>query len=230
MVCAIIKMGGKGVRFGADIPKQYCKIGDKPLFCHLLEKYYTIDCIDKFIIVTNGDWLDYTKEYASKILGNKLLGVIKGGSTGAKSIYNGVVFAHNYLNDDDIILTHDVTNPIIIPEKISEVVETAKHYDFAVLVTEQVHTIYKIDESGFITDTINRNYVCSGYSPEAFKFGKIYNCYVNATDEELESMTSAVALANKYDAKVKIVVANLINLKITYKSDFDILEKMLKFE
>jgi len=221
-------MAGKGERFGSELPKQFCEVNGKPLFTYVLEEYKNLDCIDKVIVVTNPDFIELTSKYAKEILEDKLLEVIPGGDTNAKSIYNGVMCAKKYMSNDDILLTHDATNPIVATDKILEVVEAAKTYDFASLCTEQVHTIYNKDDDNFIINTLDRKTVCSGYSPEAFKFNDIYDCYINSNAEELETMTSAISLASAHNKKVKLINANILNLKITYKEDLDAFSKLVK--
>ena len=66
----------------------------------------------------------------------------------------------------------------------------------------------------------------SGASPEAFRYGDLYRIYTQASKEELESMTSAGAIALHYGIPMKVVGANVINLKITYKKDMDTFKGM----
>lgn len=228
MVYLLVKMGGNGIRFGTDIPKQYVELNGKPLFYWLLEQYKNINIVNGYILVSNPKWIDYTQEIAKRLLGKKLLGVVPGGDTMSKSVYNGVMFARNYLKDDDVLLVHDVTNPVVALEQIGDVVDTARDCGFCALTTEQVHTIYRIDEGNNIECVIPKQEVGSGYSPEGFLFGKIYDCYSNARPEELEQMTSAIALAKAHNARPKAVKSHIINLKITYKEDFDIYKRIVE--
>jgi len=40
---AIIVSGGSGKRMGGDVPKQYMRIGGKPILMHTLEKFHAYD-------------------------------------------------------------------------------------------------------------------------------------------------------------------------------------------
>ena len=228
MLYLLVKMGGSGVRFGADIPKQYVEVKGKPLFCWLLDQYKSLNIIDGYILVSNPNWIDYTEEYAKTILGDKLVGVIPGGDTMSKSIYNGVMYAKDYLHDDDILLIHDVTNPVVATNQIMEVVNETQKNDFCVLTTEQVHTIYHIDANNNIEYVIPREEVSSGYSPEGFRYKKIFECYSKAKPDELEKMTSAIALAKAHNATVKAVKSHIVNLKITYKEDLETYKRIVE--
>lgn len=221
MNCVLLKMGGSGTRCGQEFPKQFVDICGKPLFVHVLEMYGEVECIDCFIIVTNPDWLDYTQNEAEKILGNKLIGVVGGGTTNLKSTYNGFLLATEFLHDEDILLVHDVTDPIICANAIKECILACKEYGCAAVITEQVHTLYMKDEYGFVTSTISKNSVGSGYSPEAFKMHIIKKCFAEVSDENLNKMTSAISIAIASGVKPKAVISHQLDIKVTYKEDIE---------
>ena len=51
MVFGVILAGGIGSRMGnAEKPKQYIKIGDKPIIIHTIEKFYVHDAFEKLIV------------------------------------------------------------------------------------------------------------------------------------------------------------------------------------
>lgn len=228
MNCVLIKMGGKGVRFGDSLPKQFYEINGEPLFSYVLKEYSKIKTVDSFLIVTNNEWMDLTVEYAQRILGNKLLSVIPGGDTNAKSIYNGVVEATKYLNENDILLVHDVTDPIICERAINDAIDACRIHKCIAVVTEQVHTLYTKDPEGYITGTIEKQTVSSGYSPEAFEFSIIKNSYSHASDEELDQMTSAMALVQAHGYRPFCVISHQIDIKITYPEDMEALKLVMR--
>ena len=78
-----------------------------------------------------------------------------------------------------------------------------------------------------ITEVVPRSNIIAGASPEGFKFKDIYPIYANATEDELEKMTSAGAIALKYNIKIKVVECSYLNLKITYKNDLEIFKKLV---
>lgn len=228
MNCVLIKMGGNGVRFGNDLPKQFYKIDGEPLFAYVLRKYSDIKSIDSFIIVANIEWVSMTLSYAKDILGEKLLSVVAGGDTNAKSTYNGVIEASKFLKDNDILLVHDVTDAIISEKAINDAIDACKEHKCVAVVTEQVHTLYKKDTEGYITGTIEKQTVGSGYSPEAFEYSIIRESYLTASETELEQMTSAMALVQAHGYKPFCVVSHQIDIKITYQEDMEALKLVIR--
>lgn len=50
MIYAAILAGGSGNRMKADIPKQFLKIGTKPIIIHSINKFLAVQQIDKIYI------------------------------------------------------------------------------------------------------------------------------------------------------------------------------------
>ena len=48
---AIIVAGGKGLRMGADIPKQFLPVGGKPVLMHTISRFHAYDKDLKVILV-----------------------------------------------------------------------------------------------------------------------------------------------------------------------------------
>ena len=67
MNTVLLMMGGSGTRFGAAIPKQYIKVNNRPIFSYILEGYNKLECVDKIIIVSHADWVDYVEEVAKEL-------------------------------------------------------------------------------------------------------------------------------------------------------------------
>lgn len=219
-------MGGSGRRFGHAIPKQFTDIKGKPYFSYIFEDFQKINEIDKYIVVTNPNYMGLTAKYAQLLLGNKLLGVIEGGNSNLKSTYNGVKFASKYLKDEDILLTHDITNSSVDIEAIKMVIETAKKYGAATNGTEQVQTLFTKDSDNTITGTIEKCTIASGYTPEAYQMGLIKSCFDNASEEELMNMTSPLAVIIAKGYKPKIVFSHALPLKLTYDKDMETFLKL----
>ena len=220
MNTVILTMGGSGTRFGADIPKQFTLIDDVPIFAYLLKKINDSNIIDRIVIVTNGDFVDYTKEWVEKISANKVYNVVIGGSSRSESVFNGLKCVKEYANDNDIVLIHDATHPYFDYEGTEKVVGAIDLYDAASLVSCEYDTVYLQDEhTNFIESEIPKKKVVVGASPEGFKFGKIYEIYANTPYEDLEYMSSAGVLAIENNMKLKAIPTSILNIKITYPED-----------
>ncbi|MBQ0097343.1 MAG: 2-C-methyl-D-erythritol 4-phosphate cytidylyltransferase [Oscillospiraceae bacterium] len=227
MNTVLLMMGGSGTRFGADIPKQYIKVNDMPIFSYILKGYNDLSCVDKIIIVSHKDWVDYVEEIAKEIKADKLYKVVQGGDTRSDSVKNGLLCAKEFSSDNDVILIHDATHPYVDEKGVEEVIDGVNTYGGATLAQFNYDTVYKMDDDHILTNIEPRFNIVAGASPEAFTFGKIFDIYINSEKEELEKMTSAGAIALAHGIKMKVVRANVLNLKITYADDMNLFTKLV---
>ena len=85
--------------------------------------------------------------------------------------------SNQVIDDDDILLTHDITNSSVDSDAIKMVIEAAKQYGAATNGTEQVQTLFSKDEDNTITGTVPKCSVASGYTPEAYRMELIKSCF-----------------------------------------------------
>jgi 2-C-methyl-D-erythritol 4-phosphate cytidylyltransferase len=222
----LLMMGGTGVRFGADIPKQYILVERKPVFSYIMSKYNSIEEIDKIVIVSHEAWIEYVEEWATKLGIGKLHKIVAGGSTRSESVKNGLEAASDIASERDVILIHDATHPYVDIDGTLEVIEEVKRVGGATLGAAQYDTMYRMDGDSMIAEVIPREEIVSGASPEAFRFKTLYDIYRAAPLSELERMTSAGAIALAHDIPMSVVITNIINLKITYERDMEAFERL----
>lgn len=224
----MLMMAGSGTRFGADIPKQFVQVENQPVFSYILDAYNQCLCIDKIVIVTHKNWIDYVEEWKEKLNAEKLCVITAGGASRSESVKNGLVSMKEFATEKDVILIHDATHPYVDEEGTKQVIEAVKKYGGATLGQRQYDTVYQMnEETHMLEKVVPRQQIVSGASPEAFFYGDIYRIYTESSQEELESMTSAGAIALHHGIQMQVVPANVINLKITYKNDMEVFKEML---
>ena len=59
---AIILASGTGSRYGADLPKQFSKIGEKTILEHTLSVFENNKNIDKIILVVTPNFIDFVQK------------------------------------------------------------------------------------------------------------------------------------------------------------------------
>ncbi len=217
----LLMMAGSGTRFGGEIPKQFVFINIEPIFIYLLRQLEHIEEIDDILLITNPNYINETEKWVEEYKINKIFKVISGGNGRSKDILKGLE-EYKDINPNDNILIFDATHPIVDKEGCIKVINSLDDYEAVTLAEFQYDTTYKMDkDTHIITEVINREEVIAGASPEAFKFKTIYEIFKNASDEELAKMTSAGAIALKHNLKMLAVQTNCVNLKITYKADYE---------
>ncbi len=224
----LLMMGGSGTRFGADIPKQFVLVEDKPVFAYILKGYDECESIDEIVVVVHKDWVSYVEEWRDRMEVRKLRAITTGGDTRSGSVKNGLIAASQFASEDDVILIHDATHPYVDKQGVAEVIEAVQKYGGATLGQRQYDTVYQMDpDTQLLRVVVPREEIVSGASPEAFRFGLIYKIYMESTEEEMARMTCAGAIALHYGIEMKCIPTNVINLKITYKNDMELFRQLL---
>ena len=223
----LLMMGGKGTRFGADIPKQYISIYGKPVFSYIISKYLECPEVQGVVLVSHEDWIPFVKNQLAELSCSIPCHVVKGGETRSASVRNGLEEAIRLGSGNDIVLIHDATHPYVDKGHLKDIINAVKEYGGATLGGSQYDTMYQTTENDIVKEVIPRQQVFSGASPEAFRLNDLYFIYKNATKEELENMTSAGAIALAHGIPMKVIPTDLLNLKITHGPDMELF-KMLK--
>lgn len=223
----LLMMGGTGSRFGEDRPKQYTIVDGRPLFSYIVEKADNTPCIDRLVVVSHGDWLDYAGTWCSTCIKRVPFDVVEGGENRSGSVLNGLTCLSAYAQKDDVVLIHDATHPYLDPEGVEQVICAVKEYGGATMVSKNYDTVYRTNEDGFLEKVEPREYIVAGASPEAFRFGDIFEIYRHSTPEELAKMTSAGAIALHHNIPMKAIPTPVLNLKVTYKPDMNLFLKLV---
>ncbi len=227
MNIVMLMMAGSGVRFGADIPKQFVEVKGRPIFSYILNAYNQSELIDRIVIVTHKNWIDYVEEWKETLKAHKLSVITSGGDSRSASVKNGLLAMKDFAAEDDVVLIHDATHPYVDEEGNEKIIQAVKECGGATLGQRQYDTVYQMnEETHMLEKVVPREKIVSGASPEAFRFGDLYRIYTRASREELDSMTSAGAIALHYGIPMKVIGANVINLKITYKNDMETFKGM----
>jgi len=223
----LLMMGGSGTRLGADVPKQYIKLKKRPIFSYILEAHQKCRHIDKIVVVSHEDWIDYVGYWCNWLSADKVVCVEKGGPNRSSSVRNGILAMAKWANEDDVVLIHDATHPYCDEAGIEKVIEGVHQVGGATLGALQYDTVYGMSDDKTITNVIPRQNIVAGASPEAFHYKTLFNIYAYASEEELEAMTSAGAIALAHNIPMRVIPANALNLKITYPNDLRLLTVLL---
>ena len=74
MIFAAILAGGIGSRMGgADTPKQFLALGDKPVIIHTLEKFVINSKFDKILVVAPKSFINHTNNLINEYIENSVI-------------------------------------------------------------------------------------------------------------------------------------------------------------
>ena len=235
MVFGVILAGGVGSRMGnVEKPKQFLKIGGKPILIHTVEKFLMHDSFQELIVLTPMEWIEHTKNLLKKYLGEAgaAVKVLRGGSTRNETIMNSIAYIEeNYgLDDDTIVVTHDSVRPFVTQRIIEENIKYAKEYGACDTVIPATDTIVHSEDGKVITSVPDRSKMYQGQTPQTFNALKLKNLYESLTEEEKATLTDAAKIFVMKGEKVHIVDGEVFNIKITYPYDLRVAEALIREE
>ena len=227
---AVILAGGSGVRFGReDTPKQFLKVAGKKVIEHTIDVFENNNHIDEIAVVTRGE---YVSDIEQMIVNNhyqKVKKVLLGG----KERYHSSLSAINaYTDDNDNLIFHDAVRPLLNDRIINDCVEALKHYDAVDVAIPVADTIIQVDKDECIESIPKRASLRSGQTPQCFKRGVINKAYQLAFEDPAFSTTDDCGVVRKYlpETPVFVVKGEVFNMKITYKEDLFLIDKLFQLK
>ena len=229
MIFVAMLAGGIGTRMGLDKPKQFEKVGGKPILVHSTEKYLNIDKIDKVIVSSPKEHLNETKKLIEEYFpNNDRVVVISGGKTRNDTILNSIKYVKdNYDDDDPILITHDAARIFVSEDLIKKSIVNVKTHDAASPVIPAVDVIFESKEEGQLTDIPLRKNLVHSQTPQSFKINKFMNIYEDLNEEEINKLDEAMMLFYLRDGDIKLFEGESSNFKITRNIDLKIAEAYL---
>ena len=218
----IIVAGGKGLRMGADIPKQFLPVGGKPVLMRTIERFHEYDNSLNIIVVLPHEqqeyWRNLCAEYAFSIPHK----IVDGGATRFESSRNGLAMipaeAHG------VVGIHDGVRPLVAVEVIRNCGEAARKELAAIPVMPVTDTLRLIS-----SDKPAHNVLRSDYrivqTPQTFDIDLARKAF---QQPYCEAFTDDASVVEKLGNKVTMVDGNRENIKITTPFDLTIAEALLQ--
>lgn len=234
MISAAILAGGSGSRMeGSKLPKQFLKIGDKPVLVHTVEAFLASGLVDRIVIALPKDWLDYGEQVIEAAFGTAApISVTVGGGDRLRSLTNACAFLADAfgIKKEDIILTHDAARPFVTKRIIAENIEMLSRYDGVTTAYPSVDTILVSADGKKADDIPSRQTMFSVQTPQTFRTGELIETIASLTETEKETLTDAAKAYLLKDKTVGIVLGETTNLKLTTTADLNLAASLIHGE
>lgn len=229
MNCAIILAGGIGNRLGYGIPKQFFKVAGKTVIEHTIDVFEQNSQIDEIAIVSNTNFIYEIEGFIINNGWKKVKKVLNGGKERYLSSLSAIKAYEEYENCN--LIFHDAVRPLVNNRIIDDVIKALETYNAVDVAVNATDTIIEVDKKGEIISNIpNRKYLRRGQTPQAFKLETIKKAYQIALKDPLFESSDDCGTVVKYlkDEKVFVVQGEETNMKLTYKEDAYLLDKLFQ--
>lgn len=223
MLTAIILAGGIGSRVGADCPKQFINVLDKPIIAYTIELYQNNSNVDSIEVVCHKEWKDYLKNIIREYKLTKVKWIVDGGSTFQESVMNGVLYLETKINDNDYILIQYGAAPFTSQKIINDVINVTMKHGSAVSATP-CYQLLGTNEGNVSKNWVDRDKYIQIACPYGFKFSYLKSVYTRANEKKLLDVVEPHTTSLMYALGDYIYLAygDQTNIKITTKEDIEL--------
>ena len=211
----IIVAGGKGLRMGGDIPKQFLPVCGKPVLMRTLEAFHVYDASIHLILVLPVSQQAYWKQLCEEYQFNLAHEIADGGETRFHSVKNGLAL----VKEDGLVGVHDGVRPFVSQEVIARCYDEALSLKAVIPVLGVVETVRHLTEGG--SETVPRDQYKLVQTPQVFDVALLRRAYEQTYTDMFTDDASVVEALGE---KVYLVEGNRENIKLTTPFDLKLAE------
>lgn len=230
MIIAGIVAGGTGQRMGAELPKQFLPLNERPVLVFTAEQFLKHSGIDAVIIGINPEWRDKAVEQVKKhIPEEQRVFVTCGGSDRNETVYRMTEFARSSLgaSDEDIILTHDAVRPFVTQRIITDCIDAMVVSEICTAAVPETDTVLS-SQNGVTADSFpERRLLYRVQTPQVFRLGTFHKVYGSLSPEERLAATDVCRLYQSCGYSVRIVNGDNLNFKLTFPLDYTLAQSIV---
>ena len=217
----IIVAGGKGLRMGSDVPKQFLPIGGKPVLMRTLERFREYSPALQIILVLPKAQQDYWKELCQKHNFTVVYQLADGGETRFHSVQHGLALIPD--DAEGVVGVHDGVRPFPSIDVISNCYETARTAKAVIPVIPVVETVRHLDNAPS-SHTVPRGEYRLVQTPQTFDIQLLKAANRQSYND---GFTDDASVVEAYGFDVTLVEGNRENIKITTPYDLKIAEVLI---
>ena len=216
----IIVAGGKGLRMGSDIPKQFLPIGGKPVLMRTLERFRAYSSDLQIILVLPEAQQDYWRKLCQEYQFDVEYQLANGGQTRFHSVQNGLALVPD--DAEGVVGVHDGVRPFPSIEVIRNCYETARTAKAVIPVIPVVETVRHLE--GDKSVTVPRGDYRLVQTPQTFDIQLLKAANRQPYND---GFTDDASVVESYGHAITLVEGNRENIKITTPYDLKIAEVLI---
>lgn len=215
----LIVAGGKGIRMGGDIPKQFLPIGGVPVLMRTMDAFYAYNQDIQIILVLPHDqqafWLDLCRKHHFE----RPYRIADGGETRFHSVKNGLALVET----PALVGVHDGVRPFVSSDVIRRCYAEASQKHAVVPCVNVVETLRYVQEEGSVT--VPRDEYRLVQTPQVFDATLLKKAYEQPYSPQF---TDDASVVESMGMVVSLIEGNRENIKITTPFDLKIASALLE--
>lgn len=216
----IIVAGGKGLRMGGELPKQFIPVEGRPVLMRTLDAFHTSDSSIEIILVLPHDHQPYWQELCREYQFTVPHRIADGGATRFHSVQNGLALVDA---PEALVAVHDGVRPFVAHEVINRCYQDAEQYGAVVPVIPVVETVRHLLPEG--SETVSRDDYRLVQTPQTFRASLLRRAYEQPF---CEAFTDDASVVEALGHAVHLVEGNRENIKLTTPFDLIVAQALLR--
>ena len=231
---AVIPAGGRGLRFGSQVPKQYMTVAGMAVLDHVLHAFLKFHAFETIVVPVPSEdsrFHDLTASTDDRIV------AIVGGQERADSVYAGLEWiVAQGADQQDWVFVHDAARPLITQNELHALRDAidAPACPGAVLGVPAADTLKRVDQIGrcpeesdsCIAETLDRTGLWHAMTPQVFRLGGLMEALVRARTSGFVVTDEAQAMEAE-GSLPWLIRGRRSNIKLTYPEDLELIEALL---
>ena len=214
MNAVIIVAGGKGLRMGGDIPKQFLPVGGTPILMRTIDRFLQFDEKMQVVLVLPETQQDYWRTLCDEYHFSRPYTLANGGETCFHSVKNGLA---KVSLDATLVGVHDGVRPFVSIDTIRACYDEAARSEAVIPVTDVVETLRQVLPGKSIT--VPRSDYRLVQTPQVFSAHLLRQAY---EQPYTDFFTDDASVVERFGHSVTLVPGNRENIKITTPFDLTI--------
>lgn len=216
----IIVAGGKGLRMGSEVPKQFLRVAGKPVLMRTLETFRAFSAELGIILVLPKEQIEYWFQLCREEHFTVEHTVIEGGQTRFESSRNGLTAIPD--DEEGLVAVHDGVRPFVPMDVISRCFSVARRSGAAIPVVPVTDSLRLVSDDGQSRSVLRSRYRAV-QTPQVFGIRLLKEAYRQPWNEQF---TDDATVVEAIGHGVEMVEGSRLNIKITTPLDMKLGEEI----
>jgi 2-C-methyl-D-erythritol 4-phosphate cytidylyltransferase len=200
--------------------KVFATLFGKPLIAHTVSVFEECPSVSEIVLVLSSGNLEQGRRLVTQEGWKKLKQVCLGGPRRQDSVKAGL----QHLSPCQWIMVHDGARPCITQELIKLGLEAVLATGAAIPAIAVSDTIKKVHPEGTVQETLRREELRAGQTPQVFRSDLLQEAYQG----DLDGVTDDASLVERLGHRVKTFPGSPENIKVTTQMDLRLAEAILR--
>lgn len=217
----VIVAGGKGLRMGSDVPKQFIAVNGLPVLMHTILRLHDSCPEAEVILVLPQDHVEMWNQLVEQYKFPLKVSVAYGGETRFHSVKNGLSLVPQH--EESLVAIHDGVRPLVSSNVVCRCFTEAEKSGAVIPVVRPVESV-RLENSNGESTPFNRDYCYLVQTPQTFRYSVLHKAY---NQEFKLQFTDDASVVEAMGHKVTLVEGNRENIKLTTPFDLTIAQALL---